>query len=84
MSVKNELYEIELELYDENGRLAYGKDSYTFIYNKHYMPLKKQIFVDPNGVTLIVGGGGGGFDFGPYITVDIVTGTITAKVFNTS
>ena len=84
VSVRNELYEIELELYDEGGKLAYGKDSYTFIYNKKFMPLKKQIFVDPNGVTLIVGGGGGGFDFGPYITVDTVTGTITAKVFNTS
>ena len=50
--VNNELYEIETELYDEAGRLVYGRDSYTFIYNKNFMPLKKQIFVDPNGLTI--------------------------------
>lgn len=82
VSVRNELYEIELELYDEAGRLAYGRDSYTFTYNKKFLPLKKQIFVDPNGIT-IISGGSGGVDFGPYITIDPVTGTITANVFNT-
>lgn len=84
VSVRNELYEIETELYDEMGRLAYGKDSYTFTYNKKFMPLKKQIFVDPNGLTLAVGGSGGMPNFGPYITIDIATGTITANAFNTS
>jgi hypothetical protein len=83
VSVKNELYEIEMELYDESGRLSYGKDSYTFIYNKKFLPLKKQVFVDPEGITLVVGGGSG-LDLGPYISIDPVTGTITANVFNTN
>jgi len=46
VSVENELYEIELELYDGAGKLAYGKNSYTFTYNKKFLPLKKQVFID--------------------------------------
>jgi len=56
--IANELYEIEAELYDGKNKLAYGEDSYTFVYNKTFLPLKKQIFLDPSGVTLIVGGSG--------------------------
>jgi len=48
-SVQNELYEIEMELYDESDKLAYGSKSYTFTYNKKFLPLKKQVFVDPIG-----------------------------------
>ena len=52
INVTNELYEIEAELYDENGDLAYGSESYTFAYNKSFMPLKKQLYIDPLGKTL--------------------------------
>jgi hypothetical protein len=48
--VKNELFEIEIELYDEAGRLAYGEGAYTFKYNKIFSPLKKQFFIDPAGI----------------------------------
>lgn len=51
VSVENELYEIELELYDGAGKLAYGKNSYTFTYNKKFLPLKKQVFIDPSAIT---------------------------------
>lgn len=47
----NEYYEIELELYDTRQRLAYGEGSYTFVYNKKFLPLKKRIFIDPAGLT---------------------------------
>lgn len=50
--LNNELVEIEAELYDSAYRLAYGEDSYTFVYNQTFLPLKKQIFVDPLGITL--------------------------------
>ena len=50
--LNNELFEIEAELYDSAYRLAYGEDSYTFVYNQTFLPLKKQIFVDPLGITL--------------------------------
>jgi hypothetical protein len=53
----NELYEIEAELYDEDGKLAYGNNSYTFSYNKSFLPLKKQVYIDPLGKTLTNGGG---------------------------
>lgn len=56
--VKNELFEVEAELYDSSNRLAYGKGSYSFNYNKMYAPLKKQFFVNPLGI--IFGGGAGG------------------------
>ena len=59
-SVRNELFELEVELYDEYGRLAYGDGSYTFIHNKIFSPLKKQIFVDPLGIITVAGSGGGG------------------------
>lgn len=49
--LSNELYEIEMELYDSQNRLAYGKNSYTFYYNKTFSPLKTKVFVDPKGVT---------------------------------
>jgi hypothetical protein len=52
-SIKNELYEIDVELYDSSEKLAYGKNSYTFIRNKTFMPLKKRVFVDPIGLTLL-------------------------------
>ncbi len=58
--VKNELYEVEVELYDARGKLAYGAGSYSFNYNKVYSPLKKQFFVNPLGI--IANGGGGGDD----------------------
>jgi hypothetical protein len=54
--LNNELVEIEAELYDSAYRLAYGEDSYTFIYNQKFLPLKKQIFLDPAGITLISSG----------------------------
>lgn len=67
VKVPNELYEIEMELYDAQNRLAYGKDSYTFHYNKKFMPLKTRLFLDPSGavandvpITVVSGGGGGG------------------------
>ncbi len=58
----NELYEIEAELYDGDGELAYGNGSYTFEANKLYMPLRKRIFIDPKGLAAVsaVSGGGGG------------------------
>ena len=49
-SIKNELYEIEMELYDSKNRLAYGKNSYTFSYNKTFLPLKTKVFIDPAGL----------------------------------
>jgi hypothetical protein len=49
-STANELYEIEAELYDVKGGLAYGENSYTFAYNKKFMPLKNNVFIDPNGL----------------------------------
>jgi len=74
--VPNELYEIEMELYDAQNRLAYGSNSYTFSYNKRFMPLKTKLFVDPTGavvsdvpLTVISGGGGGG---GGGTIIDIV------------
>jgi hypothetical protein len=70
ITVPNELYEIELELYDPKGNLAYGKGSESFIYNKTYMPLKNRVFIDPTGLTtsvsaavdtdVIIDGGGAG------------------------
>lgn len=65
--LNNELYEIEAELYDSAGRLAYGEDSYTFTYNHKFLPLKKQIFLDPLGITLISSTGGGGP--APYVAI---------------
>jgi hypothetical protein len=59
-SVKNELFEMEVELYDEYDRLAYGNGSYTFKYNKIFSPLKKQIFIDPLGIITVAGSGGSG------------------------
>jgi hypothetical protein len=58
----NELYEIEAELYDGGGKLAYGDGSYTFETNKIFTPLRKRIFIDPMGIAAVsvVGGGGGG------------------------
>jgi len=53
----NELYEIEAELYDGGGRLAYGKGAYTFSYNKMFAPLKKQFFVNPLGGDIVYDGG---------------------------
>ena len=58
--VKNELYEVEVELYDPQGKLAYGAGSYGFNYNTVYAPLKKQFFVNPLGIINNGGGGGGG------------------------
>ena len=57
-SVRNELFELVVELYDGYGRLAYGDGSYTFIYNKIFSPLKKQIFIDPLGIITVAGSGG--------------------------
>lgn len=60
-TVPNELYEIEAELYDNQNRLAYGAGSYTFIYNKKFLPLKKSLFVDPAGISYnYISGSGGG------------------------
>jgi hypothetical protein len=58
--VTNELYEVEVELYDAMGKLAYGAGSYGFNYNNIYAPLKKQFFVNPLGIINNSGGGGGG------------------------
>ena len=57
--VPNEYYEIETELYDAQNRLAYGRNSYTFTYNKRFMPLKNNVFMDPTGtvMTIILDGG---------------------------
>ena len=52
VKVPNELYEVEMELYDAQNRLAYGSNSYTFAYNKRFMPLKSKIFVDPFGIAV--------------------------------
>ena len=60
--VPNELFEIEAELYDGAGRLAYGAGSYTFNANRMYLPLRKQFFVDPLGIVVTYGVGGGGGD----------------------
>jgi hypothetical protein len=49
----NELYEIEAELYDGGGKLAYGDGSYTFETNKIFTPLRKRIFIDPNGLAVV-------------------------------
>ena len=57
--VRNELFEIEAELYDSSDKLCYGSNSYTFAYNNVYGLLKKQVYVDPDGVTIRVGSGGG-------------------------
>jgi hypothetical protein len=51
-TLKNELFEIEAELYDGNNKLAYGIGSYNFIYNRSYLPLNQQVFVDIDGITL--------------------------------
>jgi hypothetical protein len=50
--VRNELFEIEAELYDGAGNKCYGNGSYTFAYNTIYRPLKKQIYVDVDGITI--------------------------------
>ena len=51
-TLKNELFEIEAELYDGSNKLAYGVGSYNFIYNKSYLPLNQRVFVDIDGITL--------------------------------
>jgi hypothetical protein len=58
-TIPNQFYEIDMELYDAHGRMAYGKNSYTFTYNKKFMPFKNNIFIDPKGITtnLILDGG---------------------------
>jgi hypothetical protein len=71
----NELVEIEMELYDSAGALAYGRNSYTFKYNKVFAPLKKQVFIDPAG-TNEHGGGGGSI---PDISSD--TNFLYVKIF---
>lgn len=48
----NELYEIEAELYDAGGKLAYGRNYYSSDFNKLYVPLKKNIFLDPSGQSI--------------------------------
>ena len=50
--VSNELFEIEAELFDANGKICYGVDSPAFAHNLTLLPLKKQVFIDPNGVTI--------------------------------
>lgn len=57
--IPNEFYEIEAELYDSQGRLAYGKNSYTFTYNKKFMPLSNAMFIDPAGTATLVSLDGG-------------------------
>lgn len=57
--VSNQLYEIEVELYDGSKKLAYGNNSYTFYKNKMYVPLKKRIFIDPTGNAVTSGGPSG-------------------------
>lgn len=54
----NELFEIEAELYDVNGKLAYGENSIGFRYNKMLTPLRKQFFVNPLGILATQAGGG--------------------------
>lgn len=58
-TIPNQFYELDIELYDAHGRLAYGKNSYTSTYNKRFMPLKNNILIDPTGITtnLILDGG---------------------------
>jgi|LauGreDrversion4_2_1035121.scaffolds.fasta_scaffold16243_2 hypothetical protein len=58
-TIPNQFYELDIELYDAQGRLAYGKNSYTSTYNKRFMPLNNNILIDPNGITtnLILDGG---------------------------
>jgi hypothetical protein len=51
-TLRNELFEIEAELYDGSNKLAYGVGSYNFIYNKSYLPLNQRVFVDIDGITL--------------------------------
>jgi hypothetical protein len=51
-NLANEFFEIDAEIYDGAGKLAYGKGSYNFIYNKSYLPLNKRFFVDPDGITI--------------------------------
>lgn len=48
----NELVEIEVELIGGDGKVAYGKGSNSFLYNKVFSPLKERIFLDPSGITL--------------------------------
>jgi hypothetical protein len=57
--IPNEYYELETELYDTQNRLAYGRNSYTFTYNKKFLPLKTNIHIDPSAVStaLIIDGG---------------------------
>jgi len=52
-SVKNELFEIEAELYDGSGTLCYGTNSDTFLNNALYSPLIKRVHVDVKGITLL-------------------------------
>jgi hypothetical protein len=51
--IANEMFEIEAELYDQNQKLAYGAGSYSFVNNKIFEPLRKRVFIDPNGITLV-------------------------------
>lgn len=46
----NEPFEIDVELYDGSGKLAYGNGSYSFVYNRTYQPLSKKLFIDPAGL----------------------------------
>lgn len=57
--IPNEYYELETELYDAQNRLAYGKNAYTFTYNKKFLPLKANIHIDPSAVAaaLVIDGG---------------------------
>ena len=55
----NELFEVEAELYDGGGRLAYGAGSYAFNANKLFTPFKAQFFTNPLGVINFSGGGSG-------------------------
>lgn len=62
--IPNEFYEVEAELYDAQGRMAYGNNSYTFTYNKRFMPLRKNTFIDPSGIATNIsldGGNAGSF-----------------------
>lgn len=56
-AMTNELFEIEAELYDHSGKLAYGNGSYTFNRNKMLRPLTKRFFVNPAGIVSSYGGG---------------------------
>lgn len=57
--IPNEFYEIEAELYDAQNRMAYGKNSYTFTYNKKFMPLRNNLFIDPAGTATLISIDGG-------------------------